>query len=116
MNAYKALGEGGIEELGPSAELDLAELIAIADGAVSDDTTSFGIGLARTDTDFVEVHPVGKDQYMEWSDRICNARSFWRRLTQPAHIQMIVHGRTAALQALEDFTRLSRQEFEDSYT
>ena len=83
MRAYFAYDEGGIEELGEATREQVPLLIKQAEASLSGGK-QFGVGFYRTERDFVEVRPVGKSQYMIWSDLISGNgnRGFLARLLQ----------------------------------
>ena len=78
----------------------------------------FGVGFYRTETDFVEIRPVGKSEFMVWSDCIVkNASSgllgFFQK--KKSHIDKIVVGRESAIAAVSDYMDCSREAFEQKY-
>jgi hypothetical protein len=117
MRAYFAYDEGGIEELGETPREKVPLLIEQAEASLSGDK-QFGVGFYRTERDFVEVRPVGKSQYMIWSDLISgnDTRDFLARFLQrKSHIDKIVAGRELAVAATHDYFDCSREEFERKY-
>jgi hypothetical protein len=117
MRAYFAYDEGGIEELGESSKERVLSLIEQAEVSLTGDK-QFGVGFYRTERDFFEVRPVGKSQYMLWSDIIADSanRGFVARFLQKkAHIEKIVDGRDLAVAAAYDYFESSREEFERKY-
>jgi len=117
MNAYFAYDEGGIEELGETTRESVHSLIEQAEASLTGDK-QFGVGFYRTERDFFEVRPVGKSQYMLWSDLIADSgnRGFVARLLQrKTHIEKIVVGRDLAVAAACDYFDCSREEFERKY-
>jgi hypothetical protein len=118
MRAYIAYDEGGIEELGDVGKDQVLILIDKAEASLSS-AKQFGVGFCRSEKDFLEVRPVGKSQYMLWSDLIIKAQSkglgsfFSRRKT---HIDTIVDGREAAADVVDNYMNFSREEFERKYS
>jgi hypothetical protein len=93
-----------------------ARLIEQAEASLKGDK-QFGVGFYRTERDFFEVRPVGKSQYMLWSDIISDvgSRGFVARFLQrKTHINRIV-GRDLATAAAYDYFECSREEFERKY-
>ncbi len=86
MKVYKCFDSGKIEELGDLNLTDLPELLPQA--VYSLGNNDFGIDAQRSEKDFVEVRPVGKDQFMVWSDRICKTGTFFQRLVQSGNIAL----------------------------
>ena len=118
MRAYFAYDEGGIEELGETTRDQVPSLIEQAEGSLAGDK-QFGVGFYRTERDFFEVRPVGKSQYMLWSDLISDGgnRGFVARFLQrKTHIEKIVSGRDSAVHAAYDYFESSREEFERKYS
>jgi hypothetical protein len=117
MRAYFAYDEGGIEELGETTRERVPSLIEQAEAALLKDK-QFGVGFYRSERDFFEVRPVGKSQFMLWSDLIADGgnRGFAARfLRRKAHIEKIVGGRDLAIAATYDYFESSREEFERKY-
>jgi hypothetical protein len=117
MRAYFAYDEGGIEELGEASREQVPSLIERAEASLTQDK-QFGVGFYRTERDFFEVRPVGKSQYMLWSDLIADSgnRGFVARfLRRKTHIEKIVSGRDLAAAAVHDYFECSREEFERKY-
>lgn len=117
MRAYFAYDEGGIEELGETTKEQMLSLIEQAEASLIGDK-QFGVGFYRTERDFFEVRPVGKSQYMLWSDLISDSgnRGFVARLLRKkTHIEKIVAGRDLAVAAAYDYLESSREEFERKY-
>src|SRR5271165_914425 len=117
MRAYFAYDEGGIEELGEATREQVPLLIEQAEASLSGDR-QFGVGFYRSERDFVEVRPVGKSQYMLWSDLISgnSNRGFVARFLQrKTHIDKIVEGRGLAVAAACDYFDCPRDEFERKY-
>lgn len=72
----------------------------------------------RSELDFFEVRPVGKSQFMLWSDLIADSgkRGFIARfLRSKTHIEKIVIGRDLAAAAAYDYFECSREGFERKY-
>ena len=117
MRAYIAYDEGGIEELGEIERDGVLPLIDRADASLSK-KSQFGVGFCRSKKDFLEVRPVGKSEYLLWSDAIAKAGSagflglFFRR---KAHIDKIVAGRDAAATAVYYYMDYPRETFERKY-
>jgi len=117
MRAYIAYDEGGIEELGEVDRDGVVPLIGRADAALSKDR-QFGVGFYRSKKDFLEVRPVGKSEYLLWSDLIARTERagflglFSRR---KAHIDKIVAGREAAAAAVYCYMDHPREAFERKY-
>jgi hypothetical protein len=116
MRAYFAYDEGGIEELGETTREQVVSLIEKAEASLSGDK-QFCVGFCRSERDFFEVRPVGKSQYMLWSDIISGGgkRGFVARFLQrKTHINKIVE-RDLAVAAAYDYFECSREEFELKY-
>jgi hypothetical protein len=117
MRAYFAYDEGGIEELGETTQERVRSLIEQAEASLTKDK-QFGVVFYRTKRDFFEVRPVGKSQFMLWSDLISDVgnRGFVARFFQrKTHINKIVEGRDLAAAAAYDYFQSSREEFERKY-
>lgn len=117
MRAYFAYDEGGIEELGERTREQVSALIEQAEASLTGDK-QFGVGFYRSERDFFEVRPVGKSQYMLWSDLIADRgkRGFVARFLQKkSHIEKVVDGRDLAVAAAYDYFECSREEFERKY-
>ncbi len=118
MRAYLAYDDGAIEELGDIERGQVASLIEKADGSLASDR-QFGIGLYRNERDFFEIRPVGKSEYMLWSDIIAKSQSsgllgfLFKRKT---HIDKVVSGRDTAAEAALYYMEYSREAFERRYT
>jgi hypothetical protein len=118
MRPYKAYDESGIEELGDDSKDQISSLIEQADTSLATDK-QFGIGFYRTEKDFLEIRPVGKSEYMIWSDRIArNANVGFLGLFSKAksHIDLIVSGREKAIEAVLYYMNYSREAFEQKYS
>ena len=114
MRIYKGYGTGKIEELGVLDQSVLAALLSEAVSSIG--KNDFCIGVNRSKSDFVEIRPLGKSQYMVWSDRLCKTGKFWQRLSQTRNIQKIVEGKERAIEALDIYINESREAFERAYT
>ncbi len=114
MKIYKCFDSGGIEELGELKSTDLPELLTQAVDSLGNN--DFGIGAQRSEKDFVEVRPVGKDQFMVWSDRICKTGTFFQRLVQSGNIEKTIEGEKLALEVFRVYRNQSRESFEAKYT
>lgn len=117
MRAYFAYDTGGMEELGETSQEQIPSLIARADASLSTDN-QFGVGLYRSDDDFVEIRPVGNGEYLIWSDIIAvgSDRGFLSLLFgRKQHIDKVVAGRDLATAAAYDYMERSRAEFERRY-
>jgi hypothetical protein len=117
MRAYFAYDEGGIEELGEATREQVPLLIKQAEASLSGGK-QFGVGFYLAERDFVEVRPVGKSQYMIWSDLISanGNRGFLARLLQrKTNINKIVAGRDLAVAAACEYFDCPRDEFERKY-
>jgi hypothetical protein len=117
MRAYFAYDEGGIEELRETTREQVVSLIEQAEASLTGNR-QFGVGFYRSERDFFEVRPVGKSQYMLWSDIIGDGgnRSFIARFLQrKTHINKIVDRRDLAVAAAYDYFECSREEFERKY-
>jgi hypothetical protein len=113
MRAYLAYDDSGIKELGAISKDDLPSLIEQADASLTTDK-QYGVGLYRSEKDFLEVRPVGKSEYLIWSDRLVPRRL--RDLFRvKIHIDRVVIGREAALQAMLYWMDNSREAFEQKY-
>lgn len=117
MRAYIAYDEGGIDELGEIDKEQVASLIDKADASLNVEK-QFGVGFYRSKKDFLEIRPVGKSQYMVWSDLIANKQSSgllsffsWGK----ANLDKIVIGRDAAIEAVYYYMDYSREAFEQKY-
>jgi len=120
VRGYLCYDEHGIEELGEVHEDDLPALLDRADAALSGNR-QFGIGLYRSKQDFFEIRPVGKSEYMLWSDRIVGRRGagFWGWLAwllAKAQIDQTVQGRSTALAAASYYMSHTRDAFERKYS
>ena len=117
MRAYMAYDDGGINELGEVDKAQVVPLIGKADASLTSEK-QFGIGFYRNEKDFVEIRPVGKSEYMIWSDVIAKDRSpgflgiFTRRKD---HVEKIVTGHEAAAEAIYYYMDYSREAFESRY-
>ena len=102
MHAYFAYGGGEISDLGPASVDKLDGLLAHADASLAQPELDrqFGVGIYRTDHDFAEVTPVGRGEYLLWSDRIVRKGGFLGFFSPSRPIQPILQGRMAALEAL----------------
>ena len=114
MIVYKGYDTGTIEELGVLDQSALSALLSEAVNSIG--KNDFCIGINRSKKDFVEIRPVGKSQYMVWSDRLCKTGTFWQRLSQPRNIQKVVEGEERAIEALNTYMSESREAFERAYT
>lgn len=118
MRAYLGYDEGGVEELGA---IDKEQVVLLIDKADASLVTKkqFCVGFYRSEKDFLEIRPVGKSEYMIWSDIISGGGGssgllgfFSRRQT---HIDKIVAGREAAAEAVFYYMDHSRDAFERHY-
>jgi hypothetical protein len=114
MRVYKGYDTGKIEELGAPDQSALPTLLSEAVSSIG--KNDFCIGVNRSEKDFVEIRPVGKSQYMVWSDRLCKTGTFWQRLSQTRNIQKVVEGEERAIEALNTYMDESREAFEQAYT
>jgi len=80
MRAYLAYDDSGIKELGDVSKDDLPALIEQADASLATHKQC-GVGLYRSEKDFLEIRPAGKSEYLIWSDRLAP-----RRLLDLLHI------------------------------
>jgi hypothetical protein len=118
MRAYIAYDDGGIDELGDADKEQVNALIEKAETSLATEE-QFGIGFYRNKKDFLEIRPVGKSEYMIWSDIIAKNESpallgiFSRR---KGHIEKIVIGREAAAEVACYFMEYSREAFELKYS
>jgi hypothetical protein len=118
MRAYKAYDESRIEEIGDVSKDQVPSLIEQAEASLAT-AKYFGIGFYRTETDFLEIRPVGKFEYMVWSDRIASkANAGFLRLFSKAnrHIEKVVTGRGKAVEAVLYYMDYSREAFEQKYS
>ncbi len=118
MRAYIAHDEGGIEELGEVEKDQLLSLIDRAEASLATEK-QFGVGFYRSEKDFLEVRPVGKSQFMIWSDVIAiNTSSGLLGVfsKKKAHIEKLVSGREAAVGAVSYYMDYSRGAFEREYS
>lgn len=114
MRVYKGYDSGDIEELGSLVEDNIPEMI---DGAVNSlGSNDYCIGIYRSEKDFMEVRPVGNEQFLIWSDRIIKHGNLFKRLMLKAHIEKVVNGRENAISAINLYVNGSREEFEQCYT
>jgi hypothetical protein len=111
VKVYKAYLESGIEEIGDKPLNVAIDLIRSA--RQSEGNKEFGIGFYRSQGDFMEVRYVGMDRYLIWSDRIVGP--LWKRLFSKHHIEKIVNGDQAALEAVTVYFEESRERFEKKY-
>ncbi|WP_111265062.1 hypothetical protein [Marilutibacter maris] len=115
MRAYR-LSRRGIEELGPVSSEQVQALIADAEASLSGaGDEGFGIGLYRSEQDFIEIAPVGNDTFLLHSDRICDRRGLLARLFGGCHIQTRLVGRRQAIDAAQYYLEVSRESFERRY-
>ena len=114
MKMYKCYDEGGIEELGRYDETVFPALLAEAVESLG--KNDFGIGICRTEEDFIEIRPVGKDQYLLWSDRLHKSGSFFSRLFQDTNIQRTIEGESRVMKIVQDYKTSSRKNFELEYS
>jgi hypothetical protein len=118
MRAYKAYDEGDIDELGDIDKEKVASLIDKADASQAAEK-QFGVGFYRSEKDFLEIRPVGRSQFMVWSDVLAQSRSsgllgFFS--LRKAHIDKIVTGRDAAIEVVHYYMDNSREAFESKYS
>lgn len=95
MNIYKCYDEGGIEKLGKYDEKTFPALLFRAVESLGGN--DLGIGISRTEEDFIEIRPVGKDQYLLWSDRLHRHGSVLSRLFQDTNIQQTIKGKSQVM-------------------
>ena len=114
MRAYKAFDDGRIEELGDIPSSHFVEYIEAAAESLGGD--SFGFGLMRSEKDFVEIRPVGNDQYLIWSDVLVRRKGLLSALFSRAHIEVLVDSRERALEAALAYENCPREEFERRYS
>jgi hypothetical protein len=114
MNIYKCYDSGGIEELGFYNEKELPRLISQAVESLGNN--DFGIGVNRTEKDFVEIRPVGNNQFMLWSDRLNKSGSFLSKIFQSRNIQLTLKGEDEAIEAIKHYVMSSRERFEEKYS
>jgi hypothetical protein len=118
VRAYREYDESGIEELGDISREQVPQLIADAEESLTT-AKQFGVGFYRTEQDFLEIRPVGKSQYMIWSDKIAenSASSFFGRLFQKrGNIYKVVTGRERAIESVLFYMDYSREAFERKYS
>jgi hypothetical protein len=118
MRAYLAYDDGAIEELGDIVRDQVASLIDKADASLAADR-QFGIGLYRNDKDFFEIRPVGKCEYMIWSDIIAKSQSsglLGFLFKRKSHIDKVLSGRDTAAEAAFYYMEYPREAFERRYT
>ncbi len=118
MRAYLAHDDGGTEELGEAKKEQVLSLIDRAEASLATEK-QFGVGFYRSEQDFLEVRPVGKSQYMIWSDVIASntGSGFLGLLSKKkAHIEKVVVGREAAAEAANCYMDFSREAFERKYS
>ena len=118
MRAYKAYDESGIEELGDVSKDQISSLIELADASL-ESKKQFGVGFYRSEKDFLEIRPIGKSEFMVWSDRIVKSASsglmgFFQK--KKSNIDKIVVGRDAAIEAVSYYMDYSREAFEQKYS
>ncbi|MDR2240788.1 MAG: hypothetical protein LBE33_10125 [Zoogloeaceae bacterium] len=119
MNAYLTYDDGRIIELGEIEKSGVLALIEKAESSLSlPQEEYFGVGFCRNEDDFVEIRPVGKSQYMIWSDIIAEKKRGFLGLFsgRGAHIEKIVVGTSAAADAAYYYMDHSREEFETEYS
>ena len=112
--AYFCHDDGRIEELGVVTVDRLDELLTRAEQSLPTQG-GFGVGLYRSERDFVQVTPVGRGQYLVYSDRIVRAAGFRALFARRRLIQPIVDGRGAALDVCRRYMQLSREAFEAGF-
>jgi hypothetical protein len=119
MRAYLAYDEGGIDELGAIDKEQVVSLIEKADASLRT-KKQFGVGFYRSEKDFLEIRPVGKSEYMIWSDIISGGGGSSGLLgffsMRKTHIDKIVAGRETAAEAVFYYMDHSREAFERKYT
>ena len=118
MRAYKVYDESGIEELGDVSKDQVSSLIEQAEASQASEK-QFSIGFYRSENDFVEIRPVGKSEFIVWSDRIIkNTNSGFLGFFQKkkSHIDRIVSGRESAIEAASYYMDYSRAAFEQKYS
>jgi hypothetical protein len=113
MRAYLAYDDSGIKELGDVSKDDLPALIEQADASLATHKQC-GVGLYRSEKDFLEIRPAGKSEYLIWSDRLA-PRRLLDLLRVKRHIDRVVIGREAAYQAMLYWMDNSREAFEQKY-
>lgn len=114
MNIYRCFDSGKIEELGHYNESSLASLLSDAIKSLGEN--DFGVGINRSEKDFVEIRPVGKDQFMLWSDKLIKNGSFFSKLFQPRNIQLTLTGEQQAIEAMMFYAANTREKFEKKYS
>ena len=112
MHAYKVFDDCRVEELGLVTKNLVPVLIDSAEDSLSQ--RCFGIGICRSESDFVEVHPVGRSDYLIWSDRL-SPLSWYRRVFGKSRIDKVVHGHARAVEAVWFYMDHSREAFERKY-
>ena len=115
MRAYKAFDDSEMEELGDIAKEQIPALVDEADESLSGDR-QFGIGLYRSEQDFMEVRPVGKSEFLIWSDVISASKGIVGLLSRKKHIQKVVQGRDKAIESASDYWDMARDAFEQKYS
>ena len=114
MRAYKIYDELDMEELGDIKKGQISALLDEADASLSSDKP-YGIGLYRSEEDFVEIRPVGHSGYLIWSDRLSTPRGFMGLLSRKKRIEKIIENRAQAIEAAICYMEQSRDEFEQKY-
>ena len=117
MNAYKTI-DSDIEELGEVTKEQIQNLLNGLDelDALLSEDKICSIGLCRSETDFMEIRPVGKSQYLIWSDRISASKGLMGKLFGKRHIEKVVEGRAQAIEAANFYMEHPRDEFEQKYS
>lgn len=113
IRAYKAFDEAGIEELGFISRAQIQPLVLSAEASLAEN--AYGLGLYRSSRDFVEIRPVGKSEFLVWSDLIARKPGWLYWFARRQHVERIVVGHARAVEAAHDYIDHPRDAFERKY-
>jgi hypothetical protein len=122
MKVYKCFAEKPREELG---ELSVEQVFALLQEISAREATAgpgeddFGIGLARSEDDFVEINYLGEEKYLIWSDRLRPVHSGTVLVTtftpRTGQIEAMVKGEQGARDAVLLYLQQPREVFERTF-
>ena len=109
--------QGEVKELGQVGRKQIRGLVEQADLS-SVTVRPYGVGFYRSEADFLEITPVGRSEFLLWSDFIVKRSGgglfrFLRR--DKRHIDTCIRGREAAIAVAHNYVDLSRQAFERKF-
>lgn len=110
LRGYRAYDDGAIEELGRIPTARLGDLLAQAQAAIHG--RAYGIGLYRDERDFLEAHPLGKDEFRFHSDRLAHDSLLARLSRRGAGLDFSVSSIDQAVAAFVCYAGLPRDAFE----